>query len=446
MVLKRSLRRHPPAIVLGLNPNALGTVKALHRAGVRSIAFESVPKGPRDTHTWMSTHTRLCDKIFLPAGGGREAMLQALRALGPSLPEPAPIFPSSDDQVFLLSDHAEELASWYTFRVPDRQTLDLLMDKERFQSFATRLHVAVPRTIANPSLEELRQMAGDLTYPCVVKPTHRDRRWDDRFSPRKGFEAHGPKQLLAHYERAIRAETRLLVQEVVPGPDSNLVFSHLYIRADGTLAGCWTGRKLRQLPIHFGTATLATTEHLPEVAELSLRLLRALGYRGYASVELKQDARSGVLRVLEVTAGRTWYNHYLGSVAGMNLEARWYEDLTGVTLDADAGAARPGVRWVDEYRDLFALHEYRRAGETAQASWLPSYRGCRAWALGSWKDPLPGLLVIARLGLSKAHTVRRLVERLLGNRPTSADDLLAGSGNLYMNPGGGKSSAPRVRP
>lgn len=411
--MSRSPRPRPPAVVLGLNPNALGTVKALRRAGVRCIALEARPTGPRHAHTWMSARTRLCEKVFFPPDGGPDAMLQALRRLGPRLPARSPILPSGDDQVFLLADHAEELARWYSFAVPERDTLELLMDKQRFLSFAVQQRLAVPRTLPNPSMAELRAAAGDLAYPCFIKPAHRDERWDSLFSPLKGFVVERAGELLSRYEQASRAGTPLLVQEVVPGPDTNLVFSHLYIRADGTLAGSWTGRKLRQLPIHFGTATLATTEDLPEVANLSLRLLRALRYRGYASVEFKQDARDGAFRVLEVTAGRTWYNHYLGSVAGVNLEARWYEDLTGVPLDPDAGVARAGVRWIDEYRDVLALRAYRSAGEVGLASWLPSYRGCRAWAVGSLLDPVPGLLAIARIGLSGAQAVRRLVRGLL---------------------------------
>lgn len=408
-----STRGRPPAVVLGLSPNALGTVKALRRVGVRCIAIEEHADHPRYVDTWMSSRTRLCEKILLPRGAGKEAMLQALRELGPRLPGRSPIFPSADEHVFLLSDNAAELARWYSFAVPERETLALLMDKERFQPFAREHGAAVPRTLANPSLGELRDAARELSYPCFIKPAYRDSRWDSLFSPLKGLEVRGPEDLLSQYERALVAESRLLVQETVPGPDANLVFSHLYIRADGTVAGCWTGRKLRQLPIHFGTATFATTEDIPEVADMSLRLLRALRYRGYASVEFKQDARDGVFRVLEITAGRTWYNHYLGSVAGVNLEARWYEDLTGFPLDADAGVARAGVRWVDEYRDLMAVTEYQKAGELGQASWVDSYRGCRARALSSWEDPLPGLFVMARLGLSEVHAARRLVMRLL---------------------------------
>ncbi len=408
-----STRERPPAVVLGLSPNALGTVKALRRVGVRCIAIEACPESPREVLTWMSSRTRLCEKILLPRGGGKEALLEALRELGPTLPGRCPILPSADEHVFLLSDNAAELGRWYSFTVPERDTIDLLMDKERFQPFATGQGVAVPRTLANPSLAELREAANELSYPCFIKPVYRDSRWDSHFSPLKGLEARGPEELLSQHQRALVAECRLLVQETVPGPDANLVFSHLYIRADGTVAGCWTGRKLRQLPIHFGTATFATTEDIPEVASLSLRLLRALRYRGYASVEFKQDARDGVFRVLEVTAGRTWYNHYLGSVAGVNLEARWYEDLTGLPLDSDAGVARAGVRWVDEYRDLMAVNEYQKAGELDQASWVESYRGCRARALSSWEDPLPGLFVMARLGLSEVHAARRLVMRLL---------------------------------
>lgn len=74
-----------PAVVLGLNPNALGTVRSLRRCGIPVIAIERAPGGWVDTNVWMSTRTRLCRKILMPARAGHDALLEQLVELGPSL-------------------------------------------------------------------------------------------------------------------------------------------------------------------------------------------------------------------------------------------------------------------------------------------------------------------------------------------------------------------------
>ena len=74
-----------PAVVLGLNPNALGTVRSLRRCGIPVIAIERAPGGWPDTNVWMSTRTRLCRKILMPARAGHDALLEQLVELGPSL-------------------------------------------------------------------------------------------------------------------------------------------------------------------------------------------------------------------------------------------------------------------------------------------------------------------------------------------------------------------------
>jgi predicted ATP-grasp superfamily ATP-dependent carboligase len=194
------------------------------------------------------------------------------------------------------------------------------------------------------------------------------------------------------------------------------VFSHVYVGRDGRELALWTGHKVRQLPIHFGTSTLAATRWDAEVAELTRRLLVDAGFHGYASVEFKTDPRDGSRRALEVTVGRTWYPHGLGVAAGVNLPLVWYRDQVGLPHLAPP-PQRDGVLWLDEVRDLYAALGYRRAGELTWGAWLRSLRGRLALAHVAWDDPLPGLFVALRLLFGVATAFRHVVPWRGARRP-----------------------------
>jgi predicted ATP-grasp superfamily ATP-dependent carboligase len=212
----------------------------------------------------------------------------------------------------------------------------------------------------------------------------------------------------------------LLIQEIIPGPDSQLLFSHLYIDKSGRLAAAWTGRKIRQRPVGFGTSTMAETLWDPMVAELSSSLMCAIGARGYASVEFKRDPGSDSYKLIEATVARTWYPHYLGTVAGVNLSLVWYRDLIGAELPRTRRVA-DRVKWIDEYRDVWGGYERWREHGLPLADWVCSYRGTKAFALASLRDPLPSLCLVVKILLDIAARLRKVLVDAVSNRQPELD-------------------------
>ena len=391
----------PPAVVLGLNPNGLGLVRSLTQVGIRVIAVGRAPMDTSDTHLWMSSRTRLCTKVLVEPGSGDTAFLEALDLVAADLTEPAPVFPSGDSFLYLLSKHRERLAPHFRFVLPDPETLELLLQKGRFHAFCEREEIAAPATAVGLTSGTLDEVLPGFRFPCLLKPEYRDARWDGRFAPAKALVAENEKELRSHVGEAEATGADLMLQEIIPGPDTELHFSHAYFGRDSRPVALWTGRKLRQYPPGFGTSTLAETKREPEVARITERIALALGLRGYVSVEFKRDHRDGSFRILEVTPGRTWYPHFLGTTAGINLPHLWYRDLLDESLPDQPPLHPPdGIAWIDEYRDLVAAFESWQRGEIGLGQWLRSYEGVRSFALFSPLDPLPGLFVMARLALS----------------------------------------------
>ena len=394
-----------PAVVLGLNPNGLGIVKSLRAVKIPVIGVDHVPGGVNDTRRWMSSRTRLCRKVFYREEGSA-GLLKCLIALGKTLDGKGVLFPSGDTQLLCVSEHRDELAPYYHFRVPDADAVAVLYSKARFNEFAVRNNIAHPATLMGKTPDDVLSLARDMTYPCLIKPYLREQNWAAHFGARKVFTAANADELTATYQRIFEKHHDLIIQEIVGGPDSNLYFSHVYMSSDLNPLAIWTGRKIRQLPIHFGTSTLAETVWVDEVADTSVKMLQKLRCPGYSSIEFKKDPSTGAYKVIEVTAGRTWYPHYLGVAAGVNIPEVWYRDLLGIKQGA-AARAKDRVRWIDEYRDLFAVCAYRKSGELSFTEWLGSYRKIKGYALASFRDPLPIFLVAVRLALGVPDAVLR---------------------------------------
>jgi len=413
LALQRLASARPFAVVLGLNPNGLGIVKSLVPHGIPVLAIDKLPGGWGDTHRWMSSRTRLCEKLFLPRESYSKRLIETLVELAPSFREPPVLFPSGDAELIFLSEALDRISGRYRLAVPTPEVLDLFVRKVGFEEYCRDHGVLLPASVWGIAPGTVTDVGGGaLRFPCAVKPQFRDHRWDARFPNRKSLPAHNVEELREAVAMAEKTGAPLVIQEVIPGPDSLLHFSHVYLDSKSGVLQGWTGKKIRQLPIHFGTSTLAETTDDDEVMDLTLRLLGPVRYHGYGNVEFKRDLRDGTLRVMEVTVGRTWYPHFLGVAAGVNIPLAWYRDLVGLPQDAKARAQVP-VRWIDEYRDLQAAVDYWRAGELSLPCWLASFRRVRGFALFSLRDPIPGFFVLMRIHLSMWNAAGRVLRRLL---------------------------------
>ena len=258
-----------PAVVLGLNPNGLGIIRSLHAVGVPIIGVDRAPGGAADAHRWMSSQTRLCRKVFYEPSGS-DGLLQCLLSLGASLPQKGVLFPSGDDQLLCISRNRDALSEFFVFRVPDADVVELLANKARFYPFAEQRGVKIPRTFVDQLPESIDEIAKIIEYPSLIKPNLPDSDWARKFPGHKVFVAEDAQALKNTFEHIYATYPEILIQEVVAGPDSNLYFSHVYLSENLEPLAIWTGRKIRQLPIHFGTSTMTETVQVAVVADASI--------------------------------------------------------------------------------------------------------------------------------------------------------------------------------
>jgi predicted ATP-grasp superfamily ATP-dependent carboligase len=378
----------PPAIVLGMGQNGLATVRALGRMGVPVISIGRNLKQ-------FTARSRYCRKIRCPDFGSGEGLIDLLVEIGRQLPRKGVLFPSGDFSLHLISEKRELLKDYYHFTFPGRDIVNLTLDKKFFYKFAQERGFPIPQTFFPKGIDECRQVAKEINYPCIIKPYQPNLGWRQQFPDQKLFEAEEPKALLQLYERLVNVHHDLVVQECIPGDESNLSFSLTYFDSKSRPLGMFTGHKVRQYPPYFGTSSMAESRRDPRIADKTVEILQAMEYTGYGSVEFKWDPRDEQFKIIEISV-RTWFPHGISAACGLNLEYMAYCDRVGLPKVPSNGF-REGVKWIHEERDLKSSLYYLRKGEMSFLQWLKSYRGKRTYALSSWDDPIPFIYFLGHL-------------------------------------------------
>jgi predicted ATP-grasp superfamily ATP-dependent carboligase len=374
---KRRPPRDPLAYVLG----DMDLVRPLGLAGIRCAVVASENCG--------LAHSRYTERL-LPLkmeDGSEEEWVEALVTAGLREAQPPVLFFQEDTHLLMVSRHRRRLAQAFRFALPEADFIEQLVDKARFQRLSEERALPVPRTRVLHPTPDSQPPALDLRYPLIVKPLTRLESWATIERGGKALALGGVADLAALWPRLTAAGIDLLAQELIPGPESAMESYHVYVDAQGEVAGEFTGRKIRTFPTTYGHSTALTLTDIrtqgADVAALGRDVAARIGLRGVAKFDFKR-APDGGLHLLEINPRFNLW-HHLGAVAGVNLPALVYADLTGRRRPR-AAIARAGACWCRLRTDRLAVRE--AGGSTL--SWLLWAVRCEASAI-QWDDPLPFL-------------------------------------------------------
>ena len=187
----------------------------------------------------------------------------------------------------------------------------------------------------------------------------------------------------------LKAGQEVMVQEIVPGPESNLYKMQGYINSKGQMAAKFFWIKLRQHPPMFGVGRVGVSqERNDEVEEMSMRLMKEANHTGFCSIEFKKDPRDGILKLMEVNI-RMPRNNVLATSAGVNFPWITYNDLI---LDNQLVVNDYTVNqyWIEFYADMYNILFNRKKDNIRFKDYLKPYLSRnKAFAVLSLKDPIP---------------------------------------------------------
>jgi predicted ATP-grasp superfamily ATP-dependent carboligase len=299
---------------------------------------------------------------------------------GRGRPEPPVLFYDGDWDVLLISRHRDRLREAFRFVVAAPELVEDLLDKERFQALSQRLRLPVPPGLCLRADDDLESV--DVPFPVVVKPLTRQHATWRPLVGAKAVAAETPQALHELWPRFAAAGIDVLVQTIVPGPETRVESYHVYVDGEGQIAAEFAGRKIRTYPSGFGYSTALELTETHDVLELGRDLVARLGLRGVAKFDFKRHP-DGTLYLLEVNPRFNLW-HHLGARAGVNIPAMVYADLTGRPRPAPA-RARAGARWCNPAHDYAAA----RGDGISFLAWLDFAAHADAVSGFSRSDPFP---------------------------------------------------------
>jgi D-aspartate ligase len=224
----------------------------------------------------------------------------------------------------------------------------------------------------------------DLRFPVIIKPLTRLDRWNNIFGLRKAVEARDTESLRALWPQLTDVGIDLLAQELIPGAETQVESYHCYVDNSGSTAGEFTGRKIRTYPLSYGHTTALEITDIADVRKLGSDIVKRLCLTGVAKLDFKRDP-AGKLHLLEINPRFTlWHN--AAAVAGVNIPALVYADLTGAPRPK-TDRATAGVRWCKPWNDFPAA---LRSG-VPPGEWVTWALRCESKSVLSWRDPMPAV-------------------------------------------------------
>ncbi len=201
------------------------------------------------------------------------------------------VIPMTDFSAALLSAHIDEVRPLAYPAVNPPEAFDRAADKQRTMRACEEAGVPCPHTLYDmASADDI--LAAGMPFPFIIKP-------------RVGYGSIGfhvirdEAQLREVFPAAVERFGGMVVQDYIPQTGTQYK-CEVFLDASGEAKSACVFDKTRWYPVDGGSTCCSTSVKRPDIAADSVRLLRHIGWRGYGDVDLIEDPRDGVCRVMEI--------------------------------------------------------------------------------------------------------------------------------------------------
>lgn len=399
-----------PAVVLCLSPTGLAVARSLAPRGVAVYGSDPATREIGHYSRWVQHDPR-----FSTAEPGPE-LLEGLLAWGAEQSHRPVIFIAGDAYIDFVSDHRDALSQHFILAKSMRREVNsLFTNKRTFYERCESEGVGMPRTFFPKDDAEAQSAADTLRYPAIVKPTlgHLFRR---KLKGEKLVEVDSPSDLLRWWRQFRDWGGESVLQEVIEGPEANIFVAGMYTDEQGDTRSIFTARKTRQYPPMYGSGSFMEACWSEEIADLSIDLIRRLGYTGICGTEYKWDERDDAWKLIEVNTRPTlWFS--LTRAAGVDVIWDAYCDLIGQPNPVHANCQDDRVRWQLPVRDLVSGLHFLREGSLGFGAFLRTVIDPRRKDFGDVSLRDPGTLI----GLP-ANTLYKYMHNVRGEEQDEGDE------------------------
>ena len=374
----------PPVFVLGLSATGLSVGRIFSARGVQVFG----------TDRKNGQIGRYSKHIIKPPFGyiaKENSLLDDLIEFSKNLAVKPILIPSDDEFIEFISRNAKELKGHYLFNSSyEKETSEKFLNKKKFYRLCEEHGVAVPKSLYLSGHEMLNNILAEIRFPFIIKPDliHR---WKKKLHGNKVLlvsTAEDFKQVVDKYDGILSQST---IQEVIPGPESNIfLFKGYFSEATGECIADFTGQKILQVPINFGSGSFVKSIINEEVREISKAFLKSCNFRGLCGSEFKYDNRDGKYKMIEVNIRpQLWED--LTRVSLRDVLWYAYADLVGLP-DVSVPEQKNGKSWSYFLRDITTTLELKKRTGLSIIDWLTSYKYLSTDAILDMQDPFATLI------------------------------------------------------
>lgn len=388
----------PVVILPSDRPATLGIARSLGRRGIPVYGVDSDP----DASGMVSRYLKAS---LLPGADRSEASkLEHLLKLGKELGYSV-LFPVSDDDVILCSRFRNELQQYYHFVMTDHATITSVITKDGLHKIAASYDIPSPQMFPAYSKDDVNKIADSLSYPVILKPVFSPSwlryeivsllRNNFLSGPSKVAYCQNEQELVETYNKIAIYDPNMIIEDVIPGGDERLAYYCFYLDRQSRLLAGFAGRKLRVLPVGFGSATYVRSFYDADLEEISLKLLSCINYKGLGGIEFKKDPRDEQYKLIEFNARFGMWDA-LSIRCGIDIPYIAYSDALGRQIEPQS-QYRKDVLWIDLQRDVRAFIILNKRKQLSFKDWLKSFSGEKVWAVYSRDDWKPALKSFLKL-------------------------------------------------
>lgn len=343
------LNTNTPAVVLGRSPTALYIIRELGRAGIKvcSVGMQS------HTANWSSYLQH--NPATLNPGNEEECLSLLLQHFGKKGKKAFLIASSDQDLDFIYRNIDVLSANFYIQTSILTGQAHNIMDKEQLYQLCIEKGIAVPGSWSADA-EKLNDLLGSIQFPCLIKPSlmHEVKTF---MAGKKLWTATNNENFKAITATLPRGKTPWLVQEIIPGPESEIWLYCAFFDKHSKPQQAFTARKIRQFPPGFGSASLVQSEDNQELSNLCEQFFTSIKYQGIAAAELKRDAKTGQLKMIEINPRPSlWFE--ASSAANKQISLAAYCEASDQNLPQEQ-PQQQGVYWRYWLKDTYSRIFYK---------------------------------------------------------------------------------------
>lgn len=229
------------------------------------------------------------------------------------------IIPLSDRSAKLLSLYKEEFSKICQFIISDYKVFQNGFEKNRLMNICQKLGVSHPYTIDLTG--EAPFDLSSMKFPAIIKP-------NITTGARGMVVVHDEKEFYSVYPSIRRIYGSCHLQHYI-NESTRQLNVHLYVDKNGCLLESSMVWKARFYPVKAGSSTCCISlERQLNIIEQCYKVLRYIGYIGFASFDLIEDPYDGTANIMEINP-RFPANIAISQISGIDYGNVMVNDILG---------------------------------------------------------------------------------------------------------------------